>query len=89
MQFRTNIAFWGDTDNCMYFCLYFTGVSIDKVTQLSQETRNYVGCKLLELTITELFVFRFMQACVNVHIFCSYDILCMHVKYHQIILIFV
>ena len=29
---------------------------------LGQETRNYVGKKLLELTLMELFVFRFMQA---------------------------
>ncbi|RLM92069.1 aarF domain-containing protein kinase 4 [Panicum miliaceum] len=37
---------------------FVPGVPIDKVAQLSQETRNYVGCKLLELTIKELFVFR-------------------------------
>ncbi|KAL6621261.1 hypothetical protein ACP70R_033693 [Stipagrostis hirtigluma subsp. patula] len=40
-------------------------VPIDKVARLSQETRNYVGCKLLELTIKELFVFRFMQTDPN------------------------
>nr|CAB3477065.1 unnamed protein product [Digitaria exilis] len=44
---------------------FVPGVPIDKVAQLSQETRNYVGCKLLELTIKELFVFRFMQACTD------------------------
>uniref|UniRef100_A0A804UFS5 ABC1 atypical kinase-like domain-containing protein n=1 Tax=Zea mays TaxID=4577 RepID=A0A804UFS5_MAIZE len=46
---------------------FVPGIPIDKVAQLSQETRNYVGCKLLELTIKELFVFRFMQvvACAN------------------------
>ncbi|TVU21142.1 hypothetical protein EJB05_30763, partial [Eragrostis curvula] len=44
---------------------FVPGVPIDKVTHLSQETRNYVGCKLLELTIKELFVFRFMQACTD------------------------
>ncbi|CAN1762414.1 Protein ABC transporter 1, mitochondrial [Linum perenne] len=38
-----------------------SGVSIDKVTSLDQETRSYVGSKLLELTLLELFVFRFMQ----------------------------
>ncbi|CAI0470134.1 unnamed protein product [Linum tenue] len=38
-----------------------SGVSIDKVISLDQETRNYVGRKLLELTLLELFVFRFMQ----------------------------
>lgn len=31
------------------------------MTLLDQETRNYVGRKLLELTLMELFVFRFMQ----------------------------
>lgn len=31
------------------------------MTLLDQETRNYVGKKLLELTLMELFVFRFMQ----------------------------
>ncbi|CAL4949949.1 unnamed protein product [Urochloa decumbens] len=44
---------------------FVPGVPIDKVAQLSQETRNYVGCKLLELTIKELFVFRFMQTDPN------------------------
>jgi len=38
------------------------GVPIDKVASLDQETRNYVGKKLLEITLRELFVFRFMQA---------------------------
>ncbi|KAF5180376.1 Atypical kinase coq8a protein [Thalictrum thalictroides] len=37
------------------------GVPIDNVAVLSQKTRNYVGTKLLELTLRELFVFRFMQ----------------------------
>ena len=32
---------------------------------LDQETRNYIGKKLLELTLMELFVFRFMQACYS------------------------
>ncbi|KAF8692474.1 hypothetical protein HU200_039571 [Digitaria exilis] len=44
---------------------FVPGVPIDKVAQLNQETRNYVGCKLLELTIKELFVFRFMQTDPN------------------------
>ncbi|CAL9090888.1 unnamed protein product [Musa textilis] len=39
-----------------------TGVPIDKVALLSQKIRDYVGKKLLELTLKELFVFRFMQA---------------------------
>ncbi|CAN1236486.1 Protein ABC transporter 1, mitochondrial [Linum grandiflorum] len=38
-----------------------SGVAIDKVASLDQETRNYVGGKLLELTMLELFVLRFMQ----------------------------
>ncbi|CAD5169423.1 unnamed protein product [Musa acuminata subsp. malaccensis] len=39
-----------------------TGVAIDKVALLSQKIRDYVGKKILELTLKELFVFRFMQA---------------------------
>ncbi|XP_024018175.1 protein ABC transporter 1, mitochondrial [Morus notabilis] len=42
-----------------------SGIPIDKVALLSQETRNYVGKKLLELTLMELFVFRFMQTDPN------------------------
>ncbi|KAJ4825581.1 mitochondrial chaperone [Turnera subulata] len=38
-----------------------SGIPIDKVALLSQETRNYVGRKMLEITLMELFVFRFMQ----------------------------
>ncbi|KAK1384973.1 protein ABC transporter 1, mitochondrial [Heracleum sosnowskyi] len=38
-----------------------SGITIDKVALLDQETRNYVGRKLLYLTLRELFVFRFMQ----------------------------
>ncbi|XP_075477260.1 protein ABC transporter 1, mitochondrial isoform X2 [Primulina tabacum] len=43
------------------------GIPIDKVALLDQNTRNYVGRKLLELTLMELFIFRFMQvlACAN------------------------
>ncbi|XP_047334040.1 protein ABC transporter 1, mitochondrial [Impatiens glandulifera] len=41
------------------------GVPVDKVASLDQETRNYVGRKLLELTLKELFVFRFMQTDPN------------------------
>ncbi|XP_048141881.1 protein ABC transporter 1, mitochondrial [Rhodamnia argentea] len=41
------------------------GVPIDKVALLDQETRNYVGNKLLEITLMELFVFRFMQTDPN------------------------
>ncbi|KAL8527105.1 hypothetical protein ACS0TY_005104 [Phlomoides rotata] len=40
-----------------------SGIPIDKVASLDQETRNYVGKKLLELTLKELYIFRFMQAC--------------------------
>lgn len=42
-----------------------TGVSIEKVAPLNRETRDYVGRKLLELTLKELFVFRFMQTDPN------------------------
>ncbi|KAL5700443.1 mitochondrial chaperone [Ranunculus cassubicifolius] len=41
------------------------GVPIDKVSALSQKTRDYVGTKLLELTLMELFVLRFMQTDPN------------------------
>ncbi|KAL0420195.1 UNVERIFIED_CONTAM: protein ABC transporter 1, mitochondrial [Sesamum radiatum] len=41
------------------------GVPIDKVALLDQETRDYVGKKLLELTLMELFIFRFMQTDPN------------------------
>lgn len=43
--------------------LFLAGIPVDKVALLNQETRDYVGRKLLELTLKELFVFRFMQAC--------------------------
>ncbi|KAL5539848.1 hypothetical protein UlMin_045469 [Ulmus minor] len=42
-----------------------SGIPIDRVALLSQETRNYVGKKLLELTLNELFLFRFMQTDPN------------------------
>ncbi|KAM7275404.1 hypothetical protein ACFE04_017270 [Oxalis oulophora] len=42
-----------------------SGVPVDKVAVLDQETRNYVGKKLLELTLLELFVYRFMQTDPN------------------------
>lgn len=42
-----------------------TGVSIEKVAHLKRETRDYVGGKLLELALQELFVFRFMQTDPN------------------------
>ncbi|GAB2225302.1 hypothetical protein Droror1_Dr00006094 [Drosera rotundifolia] len=42
-----------------------SGVAIDKVALSDQRTRNYVGRKLLELTLRELFVFRFMQTDPN------------------------
>lgn len=42
-----------------------SGVPIDKVALLDQETRDYVGRKMLELTLKELFVFRFMQTDPN------------------------
>ncbi|GAB4838350.1 mitochondrial chaperone [Ancistrocladus abbreviatus] len=37
------------------------GNPIDKAASLDQETRNYVGNKLLELMLFELFAFRYMQ----------------------------
>ncbi|CAH8294275.1 unnamed protein product [Eruca vesicaria subsp. sativa] len=42
-----------------------SGIPIDKVALLDQETRDYVGRKMLELTLKELFVFRFMQTDPN------------------------
>ncbi|XP_050236881.1 protein ABC transporter 1, mitochondrial [Mercurialis annua] len=42
-----------------------SGIPIDKVALLNQETRNYVGTRLLDLTLMELFVFRFMQTDPN------------------------
>lgn len=41
------------------------GIPIDEVALLTQETRNYVAKKLLELALMELFVFRFMQTDPN------------------------
>ncbi|KAL2325695.1 hypothetical protein Fmac_024753 [Flemingia macrophylla] len=41
------------------------GIPIDEVASLDQETRNHIGKKLLELTLMELFVFRFMQTDPN------------------------
>ncbi|XP_010542830.1 PREDICTED: protein ABC transporter 1, mitochondrial [Tarenaya hassleriana] len=42
-----------------------SGIPIDKVALLDQKTRDYVGAKLLELTLKELFVYRFMQTDPN------------------------
>ncbi|OMO64159.1 hypothetical protein CCACVL1_22005 [Corchorus capsularis] len=42
-----------------------SGVPVDKVVPLDQGTRNYVGRKLLQLTLMELFEFRFMQTDPN------------------------
>ncbi|KAG2693144.1 hypothetical protein I3843_08G079900 [Carya illinoinensis] len=42
-----------------------SGIPIDKVALLDQKTRNYIGKKLLELTLMELFVYRFMQTDPN------------------------
>lgn len=55
-MYVVNVAIWSHG-----ICLV-AGIPIDKVARLTQETRNYVGKKLLELTLMELFVFRFMQA---------------------------
>ena len=48
--------------NFFFFFFFGIGIPIDKVALLNHKTRNYVGTKLLELTLRELFVFRFMQA---------------------------
>lgn len=42
-----------------------SGIPIDKVALLDQETRNDVAKKLLQLTLMELFVYRFMQTDPN------------------------
>ncbi|KAJ7537100.1 hypothetical protein O6H91_12G097200 [Diphasiastrum complanatum] len=42
-----------------------TGISIDKVAQLDQSVRDDVAARLLKLTLTELFEFRFMQTDPN------------------------
>ncbi|KAE8722827.1 protein notum-like protein [Hibiscus syriacus] len=42
-----------------------SGVPIDQVALLDLGARNYVGRKLLKLTLMELFVFRFMQTDPN------------------------
>ncbi|KAL1206249.1 Protein ABC transporter 1 [Cardamine amara subsp. amara] len=42
-----------------------SGIPIDKVALLDQKTRDFVGRKMLELTLKELFVFRFMQTDPN------------------------
>lgn len=39
-----------------------SGISIDKVKELDQGVRNRVSTELLQLTLRELFDFRFMQA---------------------------
>lgn len=44
------------------------------MAELDQDTRNYVGKKLLELTLKELFVLRFMQVCSKPPFLLSLDI---------------
>ncbi|OQR95554.1 hypothetical protein THRCLA_07766 [Thraustotheca clavata] len=44
---------------------WIKGVPLDKISTLSQEVRNDVACKLLQLTMHELFVWRFMQTDPN------------------------
>ncbi|OQR94276.1 hypothetical protein ACHHYP_01548 [Achlya hypogyna] len=44
---------------------WISGVPLDKITSLSQEVRNDVARKLLQLTMHELFVWRFMQTDPN------------------------
>lgn len=42
-----------------------SGVAVDKVVHLSQDVRNRIARRILELTINELFVWRFMQTDPN------------------------
>ncbi|CAK4104720.1 unnamed protein product [Aphanomyces euteiches] len=44
---------------------FIAGVPLDKIVPLSQEIRNHVARQLLQLTIHELFVWRFMQTDPN------------------------
>eukprot|EP00899_Mesostigma_viride_P018703 jgi/Mesvir1/26834/Mv20591-RA.4 len=44
---------------------YVHGVPIDKVAQMSQAVRNSIAQRLLDLTLRELFQFRFMQTDPN------------------------
>ncbi|ETV99452.1 Atypical/ABC1/ABC1-A protein kinase, variant 2 [Aphanomyces invadans] len=44
---------------------FIEGVPLDKIAPLSQEIRNHVARQLLQLTIHELFVWRFMQTDPN------------------------
>ncbi|ETV76745.1 Atypical/ABC1/ABC1-A protein kinase [Aphanomyces astaci] len=44
---------------------FIEGVPLDKIVLLSQEIRNHVARQLLQLTIHELFVWRFMQTDPN------------------------
>ncbi|KAK2703730.1 atypical kinase COQ8B, mitochondrial-like [Artemia franciscana] len=49
----------------IYTAEYIEGLAIDKCAELDQETRNYVGEKLLKLCLMELFDFQFMQTDPN------------------------
>jgi aarF domain-containing kinase len=42
-----------------------TGISIDQVAHLEQKIRDRVGTQLLDITLKELFTFRFMQASLS------------------------
>lgn len=44
---------------------YVEGLPLDQCIDLDQETRNKIGQNLLDLTLTELFVWRFMQTDPN------------------------
>ncbi|KAH3711877.1 hypothetical protein DPMN_071552 [Dreissena polymorpha] len=44
---------------------YVEGLPLDKCMQLDQETRDWLGMKLLELCLRELFEFKFMQTDPN------------------------
>uniref|UniRef100_A0A6B2LBF6 ABC1 atypical kinase-like domain-containing protein n=1 Tax=Arcella intermedia TaxID=1963864 RepID=A0A6B2LBF6_9EUKA len=44
---------------------FVTGIPVDKLESFDQETRNFVSFKLMEITLRELFEFRFMQTDPN------------------------
>lgn len=44
---------------------FIPGVNIDEVDDQSQEVKDYIGSKLLELCLREIFIFRYMQTDPN------------------------
>lgn len=47
---------------------YMEGIPIDKCMNEPQEVRNYIASKFIELCLREIFVWRFMQVIVFVHV---------------------